>query len=742
MKKKILISLFTLILSSFFIVSLASKNNEQGTNDVAPQNNDIMINSPLFTSKETEKKYEYTEPSWTTEKFTFEKVLDNGLFELYIDPREGMTGSGAIRIKNKANGYVWCSDIHDIQTNPVYGKVLPPTVNQSQSSFNMYYIDSTDASAFQNPKTNITLDASVELDIAVDTKNYTVTYKVDNTRANIKFEYIVSLTSSGIEVELPVTSIKENGDNYLTQIQLFPYLGATYRNAPGYLMLPSGNGALIRFDKESSIASEYKVKYYGSDENVSSNNEADILSLPVYGITQGVNQNAMFARIKKGSAMATLSYVPVNVGGNVVNRAYNTLVYRETASISIPGGGSVDIIDQKFCNSDYAVSYSFLEGQKANYVGMALKYQDLLVNENVLSKNEQSGSTNVHVDVFGGETESGILFDKFVKMTTTDQLLSINHQLKDKVDNHIKYTLRGYYNKGYSYQSATNIKFNNKLGNLSDLEGLDYLMYYNPVESYSSKLSYPGDVLVNKSSNKHYVVMEKDAKYKFYHKVDSVISGVENTLEKYDSNVAFDALGYRLYGDTNAEYRRTDTANMYSELLGNEKYALYKPNEYLLSNTSEYLNASLYHGRLRFITDSVPFLQIVLRGYVDYYSSYLNFSTNQDIDLLKCIEYGSNPAYLITYGESHLLSNTLSNHLYATHFASNKDKMIHQIRTISDALNSVVGSSIVNREVIESGVVKVTYSNGNMIYVNYTNSEYVDPQTSVAVGSMNYKVVE
>ena len=159
----------------------------------------------------------------------------------------------------------------------------------------------------------------------------------------------------------------------------------------------------------------------------------------------------------------------------------------------------------------------------------------------------------------------------------------------------------------------------------------------------------------------------------------------------------------------------------------------------MLADTSHYLNMPLYHDRSRFITDSVPFLQILLRGYVDYYSTYLNFSTNQEIDLLKCIEYGSNLAYLISAEESYLIANTLSNHLYATHYESNKKLIFEQINDASVALNQVKGQAIENRVVIETGVVEVTYANGVRIYVNYTGDAYT--YNNIEIPSMDYKVV-
>ena len=266
-------------------------------------------------------------------------------------------------------------------------------------------------------------------------------------------------------------------------------------------------------------------------------------------------------------------------------------------------------------------------------------------------------------------------------------------------------------------------------------------MYYNPVESYSSKLSHPSNVLVNAFKEKHSITVEDGVKYKFYTKVDSVMNGVNSALNKYVNSVAIDSLGYRLYGDENSKYTRLEVEQMYSEFL-TDTMPLFKPNEYFLGNTSHYLNMPLYHERLRFITDSVPFLQILLRGYIDYYSTYLNFSTNQEIDKLKCIEYGSNLAYLISYEESYKIANTLSSHLYATYYESNKENMFEQIDDVNRAFMSIKNQKIVDREVIETGLVKVTYGNGVEIYVNYTNEPYEIPNTNLVASPMDFEVVE
>ena len=231
--------------------------------------------------------------------------------------------------------------------------------------------------------------------------------------------------------------------------------------------------------------------------------------------------------------------------------------------------------------------------------------------------------------------------------------------------------------------------------------------------------------------------MEENVKYKYYSNVNTLSNGLSDAMAKYKNNLAVDGL-YHLYGDYNNKYERYQVMET-MEGIFDDTVPMFKPNAYMLADTSHYLNMPLYHDRSRFLTDSVPFLQILLRGYVDYYSTYLNFSTNQEIDLLKCIEYGSNLAYLISAEESYLIANTLSNHLYATHYESNKENIFAQINSANIALSSVKGQTIEKRRVIENGFVEVTYSNGVRIYVNYTDQ--VQKYNGIEVLDMKYKVV-
>ena len=90
-------------------------------------------------------------------------------------------------------------------------------------------------------------------------------------------------------------------------------------------------------------------------------------------------------------------------------------------------------------------------------------------------------------------------------------------------------------------------------------------------------------------------------------------------------------------------------------------------------------------------------------------------------------------------GVQYKLSNTLSNNLYATEFAKVSRDIESQYKFVKGALDNVVGAEIVGREVLGLGIVKVDYSNGKSIVVNYTEKPYQNGALNVE--SMGYEVV-
>ena len=69
------------------------------------------------------------------------------------------------------------------------------------------------------------------------------------------------------------------------------------------------------------------------------------------------------------------------------------------------------------------------------------------------------------------------------------------------------------------------------------------------------------------------------------------------------------------------------------------------------------------------------------------------------------------------------MKQTALNRYYATTFATWKDEAMDVYNQVNTALKEVSGAAMVGHEIIESDVRKVTYDNGVIIYVNYSNTD-------------------
>ena len=717
----------------------------------------FMLDSPLFTHEYESEQYvkpteaELDETRAALETAFFKKAFANETLEVWYNP------SGCpLRIINLETGYVWATDVLKLPEGAT--RAFEKTVT---SAFEVTYRDFT-GTAVTKVARDITVKPKVDATKKTITHNVSFETAKEDSKTEEKvtiafeFQYIVSLTDNGITVTLPNESIVEENCS-LTEISFYRYMGNVDTNLDikdeegnvigrneitnGYIVLPSGNGGLIRYGETSPITSRYRTGFYGTDLNYSKTDSSQLLSMPLFGMVHGVDKDACLVSIDSGDAFASFNYYPPMTETSNNHISYLSFSLRQTYQLNINSGESITMVPTNHYDSDITFSYDFLSGSDANYVGLAKEYQKELYADGELKKQELKSSTGMHVEAFGREYENGLIMKKYYNMTTVSDLLDIDEALRQAGVSDVLYTLKGFYRGGYSASAPSKIKVDGALGNIGRLDEaeLDYYMYYNPVLSMNERLSYPSHVMVNVYRAKSYTMEEELAKYYFYSDVPSILDGVNDVIDRYTSKVSFDGVSNYLYGDYNNEYDREDTLAAYESMLGGASYPMYSPNAYLLKNTSEYLTMDLYHERLKIVTDSVPFTQIVLRGYMDLYSTYLNFSTNADLDTLKCIEYGVYPAYLITKEPSHLLSNTLSDNLYATEYARVSGSMASQYESVKLALDQVVGAEIVDREVLALGFVKVTYSNNKAILVNYTNSAQSYNSTSVA--SMGYEVI-
>ncbi len=721
--KKLIIPL-TLIFVVFLGITSKANTSPDTAYDYLLNTSSTLLDSNLFTHVDDTSLYQQVNIDMTG----FTKMLENDNLILYVNVE-----TFAIRIKNKTTNFIWSSDYLD--TSGI--KLTNSVKKRMNSAFSFYYFDSKNR---PSATAKTMLDSDLSLDTKVDDVTKTVTFYVDLLKYQIRLAYSIQLDKSSLKFTLNKDSIEEYGDNRLWKITFYEFLGAAMLDTiPGYNFIPSGNGALVRYTANSPINSSYSARFYNQD--LYYNTEDNLfLDYPVYGSVHGINQNGFFENITSGAEFAEYNYDPPTKT-TPFHIQSTTFYYREKYSQPIPGSTtSPTIIETNLKNYDINFNISFLSNDNANYVGMAKTYKDYLVESGNLTKNNDvNDNIGLNLDVLGSDYEEGIFFNKNYKMTTTKDILTINDELTSQNVNNIFYTLRGFNKGGYTKAAYNNYTFNTSLGSYKDLKDLNVAYYYNPVVDYQVKDKAPKNTLVTITHKFAQVPIMAGDYFENYMDIKTIINTFPkayNQIENY-GGMALDGLSNNFY--SNQKYTREEMYNYYDNLL-TDKIPMYDPNQIMLSHTSKFLTIPLQHERLKFFTDNVPFLEIVLSGYMPYYSTYLNFSANMRLDILKVIDFGANPAYLITKQPSHLLTNTLSREFYGSYYGNLSNYIVDDYQYINDALKNVIGQEIISRTVIADGIVVVKYSNNVEIMINYSSNNY-DDQNGNIVDAMDYLVL-
>src|SRR5699024_2973231 len=106
------------------------------------------------------------------------------------------------------------------------------------------------------------------------------------------------------------------------------------------------------------------------------------------------------------------------------------------------------VVRQKDLNNfDIKVRYEFVSEDQATYMGLAKKYQNYLLDHELITKKENE--FNIRVDLFGSDLEKGLVFKKNVPMTTFQQASDISKDLQVGGVENILSIYKGWQSKGY-----------------------------------------------------------------------------------------------------------------------------------------------------------------------------------------------------------------------------------------------------------------------------------------------------
>lgn len=676
-------------------------------------------------------------------------------------------------IRDKRTGYVWSTGIDA-------GMRQEDMMNRTFASFANSFVtfEYLDPQGVLNKVSSTLVDSDGDRDRSTlaDLGNGRFLLSV-NTGEDGGFAVDVSIRfDQGVmRVDIDPATIRESDpDKALAALYIAPFLGAvggrvqvrdeetgdTVRvdkmpGYDGYLFVPDGPGALIRFRDYPMSLSPYQQRVYGIDPgsaytgtSVEFNRTGrQTVRLPVYGVAHGRDQAAFAAFATAGAEYMSIVASP---RGNTTLYHYvtNRFLLRDLYfQVLNQQGQGIQSFPKERSAFPISMTFAFLAGTDADYVGMAQAYRSSLLERGLLQERPAAGDPGIRVDVLMADVKKWVFGHQAVVMTTADDLLAMAEDLAAMGIPRVSFGLYGWQRGGLSAQHPDRAAFDGRIGgkraflDLQDaLAALGCSLSF--AQDHTLFTSAMADVRTGAVTHIGLQRAERLLPFtkpvfdrSFYARPAVSARWLESQARSLRSagfpDMTLDGLASLLTSDFS---NRTATSRDQALALAvaaladvreaGTSLSAKQANEYALPFLDALTEMPMVHSQYLIETDAVPFLPIVLSGTLAAYSPYVNFSFYTQADVLRMIDYGVRPSFLVTGQSSHLLSRTNSNDLYSTGYGSQRGMIRTVAGQVLSALAPVSSARILDREVLSPDVVQVRYDNGVRILVNYSRFRY------------------
>lgn len=685
--------------------------------------------------------------------------------------------TGHFVVEDKRNGHVWRSypdlDLWKEEENtPAWTKHMQSPVFIKYVEFNMR--------KDQVKETNVIEQNGTIADFRLTGDGFSVTFSMPNIGFAVPVE--VRLNEDYVEAKVPEQGLKDgktpeemqqfeaqnnkkDNNARITSIRLYSFLGAEASDREdGYLVIPDGPGTLIRFKKDRPANNNYYYeRIYGDDLAYSNNNTMSIrkpIHMPVFGIKSG--DKALLAVVRDGAEYASVLAAPSKslnqYNWAAAEHGFRYKFFQPTDKRKINGFLTYS---KDADAADRSVRYYFLDQGKADYAGMADRYRQYLIEETGMKPLKvDHPDIKLMVNFLGGDTEKGFLWDSYLPLTTTNQAKDIVNQLGKMGVKNMSVLYSGWQNGGYSdYGGPFPVdqrlggnegmrefaEFAHAKGHTVMLDGSPYVSNNTGRGGFRSSrdgLQDLGRVNIRTGGrNGLNLVSPRFAE-------NAIAEDLNNVKEIGVDGLTFGgAIGSILNSDYNERHAATreQSKEIQDRILQATADALgrvdvFAPNDYALKR------ATYVHGLYDeysfdlFADETVPFMQIALHGLLTYSSGYANLADNYQSYILKNIEYGSFPAFVLTYAESQGLLRTNSlKPFFSTYYQDWMEEISEKYQVFNEALGDVQDKWITGHRKLDDGVYETAYSNGKRIIVNYNNSSY--RKDDMKVGAKDFIVI-
>ncbi len=577
----------------------------------------------------------------------------------------------------------------------------------------------------------------------------------------------------------------------VASIAVLPFINARRQGDDGYYVTPDGSGGLTYFNvPRISQFDEYQKRIYGYDDIFDvfnyPNMTNETICLPAFGAVDGGKRLTCFAVESEANASILMG----QPGMKNLDFYYITYLFkwREFYQAKLSNNGqSYTFLEIPSGIGDFTIKYSYKIDSDStySYVDVAKDIRDFIVDkwyadkmsdnpdydyfENAEvntkeNKNQNPDILNLKVFIADINRASVSWWPTYKVMTTFGQAKSIVAKTAENGMTRVRYSLLGWQQNGYYGNAMKKFSISNSVGGKGGLRDLNsyakknettlaadvnlLLLYGSPkgASLRQATVKNPGTFYVSYKVVNTAGVFERGTDFYYmsplYYNYNMLSKDIGGLKDLGFRNVDLQQLGNLLYTDYNKENAllRQQALEYYRKWMTKykEKFdsvSIYYGYEYAASLADNILDIPTESSKLFIVDESVPVLEIVYHGLVDYYSNAVNRSSDYTQSILRSIEYGAFLTFEVTNETTEELRYTRYNSLFKAKYDDLYATIVKGYNIANKALAPVANCDIVDHCCVdgerEGSVYCTTYSNGTKIYVNYSDTSKETPDGQV-----------
>ena len=562
-------------------------------------------------------------------------------------------------------------------------------------------------------------------------------------------------------VEVPYSELRYRETYPITYLTVLPMFGAAGVDEEGYMFIPEGGGALIRYNNGKLAQNSYYANMYGWDY---ATERTEVVSetkntFPVFGMTR---DGGSFICIMEGASSYGAVQADISMRYNTYNwvcARYNVLHSDQYNVSSAKSAARVYMFEKQIPDDTIVQRYRFVDSE--DYVDMANAYGAYLREVYPsLAANDASEEMPVSVELVGAIDKKVVRFgmpvDAVVPTTTFAQAETIISDLLNQGVKNMSVRMSGWLRGGVNQKVLTKAKVLRQLGGESGMKKLIAAAEKGGVPLYFDGITcfaYDSGILqgfipyvnaarfTTREQVKIYpysaIFFQQDDFFDPFYLVQPAYArqNATNLINKLSdlgaTGVSFRDIGNLLSGDYNPKHtvtreqvKQMNIDTMHEAKDAGQRVMIKEGYDYAMPYADVITDMDLDGIKYSIIDATVPFYQIAIHGAVDYTGESINLADDWQTEILRCAEYGAGLNFTFMAEDATILQDTFHTGYFGAGYDAWVDEAVQIITAYQKDMAGLNRTTITNHEVVTSDVAVTIYANGTQVWVNYGTVDY------------------